>query len=81
MKALGIVRKMDHLGRVVVPMEVRKANGWEPGMALEMFATHDSLVLREYGNRCSLCGSDEELTKVSSGSICSKCLQEAMAGK
>lgn len=77
MKALGLVRKIDELGRVVVPMEVRKVNGWGPGTALEIFATHDSVIFRAYGNHCSVCGGDEELTKVTSGCICSKCLQEA----
>jgi AbrB family transcriptional regulator, stage V sporulation protein T len=49
MKVLGIVRKIDHLGRIVIPMEVRRVHGWEPGTPLEMFATDKGLVLREYG--------------------------------
>ncbi|HLR59640.1 MAG TPA: AbrB family transcriptional regulator, partial [Pseudogracilibacillus sp.] len=37
MKALGIVRKIDDLGRVVIPKEVRISQGWEPGHSMEMF--------------------------------------------
>ncbi|SDM15535.1 AbrB/MazE/SpoVT family DNA-binding domain-containing protein [Sediminibacillus halophilus] len=48
MKALGIVRKLDELGRVVVPKEVRKVNGWEPGTSLEMLASEEGLFIREY---------------------------------
>ncbi|PAF15928.1 AbrB/MazE/SpoVT family DNA-binding domain-containing protein [Terribacillus saccharophilus] len=48
-KALGIVRRMDDLGRVVVPMEVRKVRGWEAGTPIEMFSDENGLYLREYG--------------------------------
>ncbi|MEC3884608.1 AbrB/MazE/SpoVT family DNA-binding domain-containing protein [Halobacillus sp. HZG1] len=49
MKALGIVRKLDELGRVVVPKEVRDSQGWRHGQPLEMFMNDDSLVIRPYG--------------------------------
>jgi AbrB family transcriptional regulator, stage V sporulation protein T len=49
MKPLGIVRRIDQLGRIVIPMEVRRVHGWEPGTPIEMFATDKGLVLREYG--------------------------------
>jgi AbrB family transcriptional regulator, stage V sporulation protein T len=49
MKALGIVRRIDDLGRITIPMEVRRVHGWEPGTPIEMFATDNGLVLREYG--------------------------------
>ncbi|OPX04927.1 AbrB/MazE/SpoVT family DNA-binding domain-containing protein [Geobacillus sp. LEMMY01] len=49
MKPLGIVRKLDHLGRIVIPMEVRRIRGWETGTPIEMFATNEGVFLREYG--------------------------------
>lgn len=48
MKALGIVRKIDKLGRVVVPKEVRDTQGWSEGQALEMFMGDDGLVMKAY---------------------------------
>lgn len=48
MKPLGIVRNLDRLGRFVVPMEWRKAKGWNESTALEAFATEDGLFLKEY---------------------------------
>lgn len=49
-KALGIVRKIDELGRVVVPMEIRKANGWEANQPMEMFADDEGgLYIKAYG--------------------------------
>ncbi|ABI36850.1 putative AbrB-like transcriptional regulator [Geobacillus virus E2] len=49
MKPLGIVRRIDHLGRITIPMEVRRVHGWDTGTPIEMFATDKGLVLREYG--------------------------------
>jgi AbrB family transcriptional regulator, stage V sporulation protein T len=49
MKPLGIVRRIDDLGRITIPMEVRRLHGWETGTPIEMFATDKGLVLREYG--------------------------------
>lgn len=49
MRPLGIVRKIDQLGRIVIPMEVRRVHGWDTGTPIEMFATDKGLVLREYG--------------------------------
>ena len=48
MRALGIVRKIDELGRIVIPKEVRRANGWESGTPIEMFATTDGVNMQEY---------------------------------
>ncbi|MFD2705489.1 AbrB/MazE/SpoVT family DNA-binding domain-containing protein [Salibacterium lacus] len=49
MKAIGIVRKIDELGRVVIPKEVRREQGWDSGQPLEMFMDDDNqLVMRAY---------------------------------
>lgn len=48
MRPLGIVREMDKLGRVVIPMEVRRAHGWEPGSKMEMLATTDGIMIRTF---------------------------------
>jgi AbrB family looped-hinge helix DNA binding protein len=48
MKALGIVRIIDELGRVVIPKELRDANGWKPGTPMEMLVSENGLVIREY---------------------------------
>lgn len=46
---LGIVRKIDDLGRIVIPKEVRRQQGWKTGQPLEMFATRDgALVAKAY---------------------------------
>lgn len=45
---MGIVRKVDPLGRVVIPMETRKALNWETGTPVEMFATKEGIFIRTY---------------------------------
>lgn len=45
MKATGLVRKLDDLGRVVIPMEIRRLNGWESGTPLEMFTGDDGAFI------------------------------------
>jgi len=49
MKSLGIVRKIDDLGRVVIPKEVRDTQQWKSGQPMEMFMSTEGLVLRPYG--------------------------------
>ena len=48
MKALGIVRSIDPLGRLVIPAEVRKAQGWDAHAPMEMFMDGDKLVIQVY---------------------------------
>ena len=48
MKALGIVRNIDDLGRIVVPKDVRKSQGWNSGQPMEMFVEGDKLVMQAY---------------------------------
>lgn len=50
-KALGIVRNVDELGRIVIPKEFRKTHGWLTGTPIEMFATEQGLLLQEYAQK------------------------------
>ncbi|POD45917.1 AbrB family transcriptional regulator [Pseudomonas syringae pv. syringae] len=49
MKSLGIIRKIDDLGRVVIPKEVRRTQGWDEGQPMEIFMDGDKLVMQAYG--------------------------------
>lgn len=48
MKAIGIVRRIDELGRVVIPKEIRRAYGLEEGDPLEIFTSEDGITVRPY---------------------------------
>lgn len=64
MKALGIVRDIDKLGRVVIPKEVRKTQGWDEGQPMEMFMDGDALVIKPYGKELEKRETIEQLNKL-----------------
>ena len=64
MKAIGIVREIDKLGRVVIPKEVRKTQGWEEGQPMEMFMDGDALILKAYRKDSERSEIKEQLNKL-----------------
>lgn len=48
MKATGIIRKIDELGRLVIPKEIRKAQNWPEGAPMEIFMSEEGMVIRKY---------------------------------
>ena len=76
MKTIAITRPVDHLGRVVIPMEIRKRFELENDSLLEIFVEDDMLILRKCNNKCSLCGSEDDLHECNDKFICNKCLKE-----
>lgn len=73
MKATGIVRKIDHLGRVVIPIELRRNLGIDVGDSLEIYVTADSIVLKKYEPGCIFCGETEGLKQYHNKKICIDC--------
>ena len=76
MKATGIVRRIDDLGRIVIPKELRRTYGIKEGDPLEIFAADDQLVLKKYLGAiptCVRCGASENLIPDESIAICWKC--------
>jgi transcriptional pleiotropic regulator of transition state genes len=65
MKATGIVRRIDDLGRIVLPKELRDTLGIKNGDPLEVFVDGERIVLKKYAPGCTLCGNVErELTSL-----------------
>lgn len=73
MKASGIVRKLDPLGRVVIPKEIRKVLGINDGDSLEIAKVDNEVVVRKYRKGCIFCGSDEEVSEFKNMLVCSGC--------
>ena len=65
-KALGIIRKLDGLGRIVIPMEFRRAYGWEEGQSIEMFGDGEGLVLKAYQGEKNMAEAFANLTYLES---------------
>lgn len=76
MRALGIVRKVDRLGRVVIPMELRKSYEINEGDPLEIFVEGDSITLKKYKPACIFCGDAKETITYKEKRICLKCWEE-----
>ncbi|GAB7387406.1 AbrB/MazE/SpoVT family DNA-binding domain-containing protein [Bacillaceae bacterium] len=79
MKATGIVRRVDELGRLVIPMEIRRTFEIGHGTPIEFFVNGQQIVLQKYATGCFLCGDNEAVlyTHERSGKrICGKCIDE-----
>lgn len=63
MKATGIVRNLDSLGRLVIPKELRRTMGIGEQEPMEIYTDGDRIVLKRYFSGCSLCGSTEKNLK------------------
>ena len=75
MKYVGIVRKVDELGRIVLPKELRRVMDIEPGTPLEIMADGENIVLHKYAPGCIFCGGAAKTT-IGGKHICAKCLRE-----
>jgi len=82
MKSTGIVRKVDELGRVVIPIELRRTLAIAEKDALEIYVDSDRIILRKYEPSCAcvFCGNADEVTVFKNKNICQECL-EAMTDK
>ncbi len=76
MKATGIVRQIDELGRIVLPMELRKIMDIKVKDALEVFVSEEGIVLKKYEVGCVFCGEREGLTEYKDKYICPACKEE-----
>ena len=79
MKATGIVRCLDDLGRITIPREIRKLRKLESGTPMEYYVRDDGeILLKKYmpSESCVICGSEEGLQKIKDSHICTDCIQE-----
>jgi len=73
MKASGIIRNVDPLGRVVIPKEMRKVLGINEGDPIEIVKVNNDIVLRKYIKGCIFCGSDKEVGEFNGALVCEEC--------
>ncbi|NMB47129.1 MAG: AbrB/MazE/SpoVT family DNA-binding domain-containing protein [Firmicutes bacterium] len=76
MKSTGIVRQMDDLGRIVIPIELRRTLQIGRRDPLEIFVEGDKIILRKYEAACVFCGSGKDIVTFKDKSICSHCLAQ-----
>ncbi len=76
MKTTGIIRQLDTLGRIVLPIELRRTIGIGPKDMIEIFVEGSSVILRKYEPDCLFCGGSRDLTPYKDKMICTRCLTE-----
>lgn len=76
MKSTGIVRKVDELGRVVLPIELRRTFNIAERDALEIYTEDGMIILKKYEPTCVFCGDAREIETFKGKNICSKCRKE-----
>lgn len=81
MKSTGIVRRVDELGRIVIPMEIRRTFGIEIKDPLEIFIQGDAIVLAKYQPVCVFCGRSSRIETFKGKSVCQDCKAELMHDK
>jgi AbrB family transcriptional regulator, transcriptional pleiotropic regulator of transition state genes len=73
MKATGIVRHLDDVGRLILPKELRQIMGFEVGTALEIFTDGDTVLIKRYEPLCVFCGRGESLVEHHGRRVCKIC--------
>lgn len=76
MKSTGIVRKVDELGRVVIPIELRRTLNIGEKDALEIFTEGETIILKKYEPACVFCGQAKAVKNVKGKNICPACVDE-----
>ncbi len=76
MKATGIVRKVDELGRIVLPIELRRNLNINIKDSLEIFVDGESIVLKAYRPCCVFCGDGEDVVSHMGKNVCKHCIEQ-----
>jgi len=80
MKSTGIVRKIDELGRIVLPKELRRVLSIEQSNSLEIYVEGNRIILKKYEPTCIFCDSSEDLAEFMGKVVCKSC-REKLAEK
>ncbi len=79
MKSTGIVRRVDELGRIVLPKELRRTLNIDDKDSLEIYVDDEAIVLKKYQPACIFCASADDIVTYKDKSICLNCLRNISA--
>lgn len=74
-KNTGMLRKVDELGRVVIPIEMRNQFGIQEKDQMEIFVEREIIMLKKYNSNCIFCGEVDDLQEYEDKLICKKCYE------
>ena len=75
-KSTGVVRQVDSLGRIVLPVELRRTLGFSQNESIEIFTDGDAIVLKKYDPGCVFCGTSLDAIDYKGKPICKQCFSE-----
>ena len=76
MKSTGVVRKVDELGRIVLPIEIRKILDIKQKDAIEIFTDNDKIILQKYQPACVFCNNIENIVYFNGKRVCADCVEK-----
>lgn len=76
MKSTGVVRKVDELGRIVIPIELRRTLNIEEKDPLEIYVDGEQILLKKYQPACIFCGDARDVIDIKGKKVCKKCLKD-----
>jgi len=76
MKSTGIVRKVDSLGRIVLPIELRRVMGIDIKDPIEIFVDEGKIILKKYQPACMFCENANDIITYKDKKICRSCAEE-----
>lgn len=81
MKSTGIVRRIDEMGRIVLPAELRRTLDLGDRESMEIFVDGSSIVLKKYNPTCIFCEGGKEVSYFKGKPICPRCLKQLKAAE
>lgn len=74
MKSTGIVRKIDDLGRMVIPIELRKTMNIDKKDPMEIYVDEEKIILKKYEPACIFCGNADDTIEYEGKTVCMECV-------
>jgi len=75
MKSTGVVRKVDELGRIVLPIEIRNILDIKPKDSIEIFTDNDRIILQKYHPACVFCNNVDNVVYFNGKRVCADCVE------
>ena len=76
MKSTGIIRKLDELGRIVIPIEMRRTFEIDQDTPIEIFVSEDQIILKKHDPSCIFCHNTKSLLSFKGKNVCATCARE-----
>ena len=81
MKSTGVVRRLDELGRIVIPIELRRTLDLADRDCLEIFTEGEQIILKKYQPACIFCGEAQDVINYKGKNVCKCCMEDIRNGR